>query len=119
MSSHGQIDYIEFPATNFEHIERFYSKVFGWTFTSYGPDYHAFNDGRLDGGFYPSDQHSSTKTGAALVIFKSEDLEGTYKAVVEAGGTIVQEIFSFPGGKRFHFTDPSNNELAVWTETTA
>jgi len=97
MPTHGKIDYIELPASNFESIEQFYTKAFGWTFTSYGPNYHAFNDGRIDGGFYPSDQHSSTKNGAALVIFYSNDLEATYKDVVDAGGTIVQEIFSFPG----------------------
>ena len=116
MPIHGKIDYIELPAASFEALEQFYNQVFGWTFTSYGPSYHAFNDGKMDGGFYPSDQHSSTKNGAALIIFYSNDIKTTYNAVVDAGGTILQEIFSFPGGRRFHFADPSKNELAVWTD---
>ncbi len=73
----------------------------------------------MDGGFYLSQLHSSAKNGAALVIFYSEDLEAHYQKIVAAGGTIVQEIFSFPGGRRFHFTDPANNELAVWTDIEA
>ena len=116
MPTHGKIDYIELPAANFEAVEQFYTQVFGWTFLSYGPNYHAFNDGKMDGGFYPSDQHSSAKDGAALIIFYSNDIATTYKAIVDAGGTILKEIFSFPGGRRFHFADPSNNELAVWTD---
>ncbi len=116
MPTHEKIDYIEFPAADFEAVEQFYRKVFGWTFTSYGPEYHAFNDGKMDGGFYRSDAHSSTQSGAALVIFYSNDLESTYQKVVDAGGEIVQEVFSFPGGRRFHFGDPAGNELAVWTD---
>ncbi len=116
MPTHGKIDYIELPAADFASVEKFYTRVFNWSFTSYGPDYHAFNDGKLDGGFYKSALHSSTKNGAALVIFYSSDIDATYKAVVDAGGKIVQEIFSFPGGRRFHFTDTANNELAVWTD---
>lgn len=119
MPTHGKIDYIELPAANFETVEQFYSAVFGWTFTSYGPQYHAFTDGNMDGGFYVSDSYSSTKNGAALVIFYSQNLEAHYQSVIEAGGTIVQEIFSFPGGRRFHFTDPAKNELAVWTDVEA
>ncbi|NNF07767.1 MAG: VOC family protein, partial [Candidatus Eisenbacteria bacterium] len=40
----------------------------------------------------------------------------TQDRVVAAGGQICREIFEFPGGRRFHFLDPSGNELAVWSD---
>jgi len=116
MPNNMSIDYIELPASDFSDVEAFYSKVFGWTFESYGPEYHAFKDGNLDGGFYKSTTVSSADAGAALVIFYATDLEAVQDAVVAAGGAIVKPIFSFPGGRRFQFTDPHGNELAVWTD---
>src|SRR5690606_30355503 len=83
---------------------------FGWSFTDYGPSYSAFEEG-LDGGF-------QTETNAKpLPILYSENLEETLRAVESAGGRILRPIFSFPGGRRFHFADPAGNELAVWSET--
>ncbi len=112
-----KIDYIEFPASNFDATQSFYEATFGWTFTDYGPEYRAFNDGRLDGGFYRSDLRSQTETGAALVVIYATNLEATRDSVLANGGTICKDIFSFPGGRRFQFCDPSGNEIAVWTET--
>ena len=117
MTTNLKINYIELPAADFESIETFYETVFGWQFTSYGPQYHAFNDGAMEGGFYKSDQHSSTDNGAALVVLYADDLEAARDKVLAAGGKLCKEIFSFPGGRRFQFTDPNGNELAVWTHT--
>ena len=94
----------------------FYEQVFGWIFTDYGPEYRAFTDGKLDGGFYQSDMQSSTTTGAVLVVIYSEDLERTQEVVVAAGGNVIKPIYDFPGGRRFQFTDPHGNELAVWSD---
>jgi|SRR5690606_5723899 len=116
MPTDRTIDYVELPARDLEAVKAFYSKAFGWTFVDYGPDYCAFNDGRLDGGFYRSDRSSSTANGAALVVLYADELESTRDRVVESGGTIVKPIFTFPGGRRFHFADPAGNELAVWSE---
>lgn len=115
-----KIDYIEFPARDLDAAQAFYEKAFGWSFTDYGPGYRAFTDGRLDGGFYraeasPTPLHSSTRNGAALVVLYADDLEKTKEKVIASGGAIVKEIFSFPGGRRFHFADPNGNELAVWS----
>jgi len=114
-----QIDYIEFPATDIEATKRFYQQVFGWKFQDYGPDYTSFLDGRLAGGFN-KDSHpaspSSGKTSGPLIVIYAASLEDCYAEVKSAGGTIVKEIFGFPGGRRFHFTDPNGNELAVWSE---
>jgi hypothetical protein len=108
-----QIDYIEFPATDVALIKQFYGQAFGWKFSDYGPDYTSFQDGRLTGGFYKTD--TVTRGGPLVVIYAAA--LGTIEAQIRAaGGTIVREIFSFPGGRRFHFTDPSGNELAVWSE---
>ncbi|MDH5648471.1 MAG: VOC family protein [Gammaproteobacteria bacterium] len=116
MPTDQKIDYLEFPAGNFDAIQFFYEKAFNWTFTDYGPDYRAFTDKKIDGGFYKSEQQSSTKNGAVLVVLYASQLEKTRDRIVASGGTIVKEIFSFPGGRRFHFADPNGNELAVWSD---
>jgi predicted enzyme related to lactoylglutathione lyase len=114
-----QMDYIEFPATNIEATKKFYSQVFGWEFTDYGPGYTSFNDGRLGGGFNSESQPAGadgTTTRGVLVVLYATSLDDTRAKVIAAGGKIVREIFEFPGGKRFHFADPNGNELAVWSE---
>ena len=108
-----QMDYIEFPASDIEATKRFYGTVFGWSFTDYGPNYTSFFDGRLGGGFTMS---ASPVKGGALVVLYAKSLDDTKRKVVAAGGRIVIETFEFPGGRRFHFADPSGNELAVWSE---
>lgn len=115
MTKHHKVNYLELPASSLDDTEAFYGSVFGWRFIDYGPEYRSFNDGNMDGGFYKSDLKSVAENGAALIVLLSEDLETTYEAVKQANGQIVKEIFSFPGGRRFHFTDPSGNELAVWS----
>ena len=116
MSTDRKIDYLEFPAMDLEVIKSFYSKTFDWSFQDYGDAYCSFTDGRLNGGFYQSAQSCSIASGSALVVIYAEDLEAMSDTVVANGGTIVRAIFSFPGGRRFHFADPSGNELAVWSD---
>jgi uncharacterized protein len=108
-----RIDYIEFPATDMAKTKRFYGDVFGWRFEDYGPDYASFLDGRLAGGFYVAPQITK---GGALVVIYAVNLEALEAKVRAAGGVIVKPIFSFPGGRRFHFADPSGNELAIWSD---
>jgi len=107
------IDYIEMAATDIDATKRFYSEVFGWRFTDYGPDYTSFEDGRLTGGFYEAE---STRRGTVLIVLFALDLEAMEERVRAAGGKIAKPIFEFPGGRRFHFVDPSGNELAVWSD---
>ena len=116
MPTDKTIDYLELPARDFDAIQSFYEEAFGWTFVDYGPEYTAFNDSRLNGGFYKADAQSSTGNGAALIVLYGTDLEKTRDKVLASGGTLVKEIFSFPGGRRFHFADPNGNELAVWSD---
>ncbi len=117
MGRHMKIDYVEIPSTDLNLTKRFFSRVFGWEFTDYGTQYTAFSGAGLDGGFYLADQSSRSDAGATLAIFYSDLLDETRNAVVEAGGQIIRETFEFPGGKRFHFIEPSGSEFAVWTET--
>lgn len=116
MKTDGKINYVEMPASDLEATKRFFSAAFGWGFVDYGPDYVALDQAGLDGGFYRSDKVASTANGSVLVILYSSALEASLAQVKAAGGTIVQEIFAFPGGRRFHFTDPNGNEFAVWSE---
>ena len=111
---HTSINYIEFYCSNLEAIKAFYSNAFGWTFTDYGNDYSAFEDGVLTGGFHQSGQEK--KGGNPLVILYSAQLETVRDRVIASGGVITVDIFSFPGGRRFHFADPDGNVLAVWSE---
>lgn len=112
MNTHNRINYIEFQADDLKKIKAFYTKAFGWKFTDYGPDYAAFSDGALDGGFAKGVKRGKS---VPLVILYSDNLEASVETVKECGGTITKSIYSFPGGRRFHFVDPSGNELAVWS----
>ena len=112
-----KINYLELPARDLDAVQRFYQGAFGWKFTDYGPDYRAFHDGAMDGGFYRAPLASTTASGAALVVLFAKDLEQALQAVQDSGGTVVKDIFPFPGGRRFHFADPNGNELAVWSDT--
>ncbi len=111
-----QIDYIELRVRDIAAMKAFYGAVFGWEFTDYGPDYCEFRDGRLSGGFA---RNQPPNPGGPLVILYGADLPALVEAVREAGGKIAKPIFSFPGGERFHFIDPSGYELAVWTKAKA
>ncbi len=115
MSDHkdNRIDYIELPGREMPAMQSFYTHVCGWTFQQWGDTYASFNDGRLDGGI---DADPNTRRSSPLVVLFSSDLEATRDRVVKAGGRIVKDIFAFPGGRRFHFSDPSGNELAIWSE---
>ncbi len=114
MRSERQVDYIEIPVTDLPRAREFFAELFGWSFEEWGDEYMSFNDGRIDGGFRKSDEPAPA-TGV-LVIFYSDDLERDVERVTELGATISQEIFSFPGGRRFHFVDPTGNEFAIWSE---
>jgi len=116
---HGKIDYLEYPSANLAVTKAFFEAVFGWEFTDYGPEYTAFAGQGMSGGggFYYAELSSKSQNGAALAVFYSDDLKATQAKVEAAGGKLVKPIFSFPGGSRFHFEEPSGNEFAVWTET--
>ena len=109
----NHINYVEFTAQNLEVVKTFYSKTFGWNFTDYGPSYVAFDHSGLEGGFELSEE---PPVNGALIVIYHENLEEIMATIQSAGGTITKEIFSFPGGRRFHFKDPAGNELAVWSE---
>lgn len=112
---HHAVDYLEIPALDLTATQEFYASAFGWSFTAYGPDYVGFttSDGREGGGLSAAEE---VTVGSLLPILFSADLDATRAAVIAAGGTIVEDVFDFPGGRRFHFSDPSGNVLAVWGE---
>ena len=109
----NHIDYVEFKAADLAAIKKFYSSVFGWNFTDYGPTYIAFDNSGLTGGF---ELCEDPVVNGTLIVLYHDDLEKCMSKIKENGGIISRSIFSFPGGKRFHFNDPSGNELAVWSE---
>jgi len=119
MSANNQIDYIEFQAADLAATRIFFEQLFGWKFTDFGPDYISFEDGRIAGGFSRGDKRSTIESGGALVVFYHSNLEAVRQRVIDLGGRITADIFSFPGGRRFHFTEPSGNECAIWSEAAA
>lgn len=109
----NKIQYVELYATNLEEVKKFYSNVFGWTFTDYGENYTAFSNSGVEGGF---ERVEKVTHGGPLIILYHKELEKAKDNVLKGGGKISKDIFSFPGGRRFHFKDQSGNELAVWSE---
>lgn len=108
----ARIDYVELPsATAHELTRAFYAKAFGWNFTDYGPDYSATTSGDVDMGL---NGQPAEALAAPLPVIRVDDLEAAFDAVMKSGGIIAKAIFPFPGGRRFHFIDPSGSELAVW-----
>ena len=110
----SHINYVEFKAKDLEKIKEFYTASFEWIFTDYGPTYAAFSNSGLEGGFEKSD---TTIVNGALVVLYHKSLNLIKNRIIKAGGKITKDFFSFPGGRRFHFTDPSENELAVWSDS--
>jgi uncharacterized protein len=115
---HHAIDYIEFTVTDLERAKRFYAEAFGWQFTDYGPDYAGIRSPHGEaapevGGLR---RDSQVRAGGPFILLYSADLDRSADAVKNAGGQIVNGPYEFPGGRRFHFTDPSGNELGVWAQ---
>jgi predicted enzyme related to lactoylglutathione lyase len=108
-----RVDYVEFGATDLGRTRRFYERVFGWRFEDYGPDYTSFQDGRLSGGFT---RDAPVRPANPLIVIYAARLEEVEAKIRSEGGQVVRQTYEFPGGRRFHFTDPSGNELAVWTD---
>ena len=113
---HEKLNYVEFPSRDLALTKTFFNRLFGWQFEDFGEDYCAFSDQGLDGGFYRSSLYAATASGSALLVFYSRDLESTLSRVEAAGGRIVKPVFAFPGGRRFHFCEPCDNEFAVWSD---
>lgn len=109
----NHINYLEFKGQDLEKIKEFYSSSFGWTFTDYGPSYVAFSESGIQGGF---EKTESEIVKGALVVLYHQNLNLIKSKIIESGGQISKDIFEFPGGQRFHFVDPSGNELAVWSD---
>jgi predicted enzyme related to lactoylglutathione lyase len=113
MHTHHAIDYVEFTVRDLAEARRFYAAAFGWTFNDYGPEYAGIQGpDRELGGLR---QTAALRQGGPVVVLYSDNLDSSLSAVRAAGGTVLKEPFPFPGGRRFHFADPSGNELAVWS----
>lgn len=112
-ASNNHINYVEFKAKDLAKIKSFYQKSFNWKFEDYGPDYTAFSNSGLQGGFEKCD--IEIKNGALIILYHN-NLESVSETIIASQGIISKDIFSFPGGRRFHFIDPAGNELAVWSD---
>ncbi len=115
MRLENRIDYVEIPVTDMKKSRAFFEELFGWEFVEWGDEYYSFNDGRLDGGIRIAAEPAPAS--GVLLVFYSDDLERDIERVKTLGGAISQEIFSFPGGRRFHFIDPVGTEFAIWSES--
>jgi len=109
----NHINYVEFKAKELEKIKEFYIGCFDWTFTDYGPTYASFSESGIYGGF---EKTTDEIVNGALVVLYHSNLDSIKNRIIDAKGKISKDIFAFPGGRRFHFTDPSGNELAIWSD---
>jgi predicted enzyme related to lactoylglutathione lyase len=109
----GQSDYVEFRVHDLARTKTFYSAVFGWTFADFGPTYASFDDGKIGGGFTTD---GTPAPGGPLMVFYVPDIEAAVRKVKAAGGTILKPPFAYPGGRRFHFSDPDGYEIAAWSQ---
>lgn len=116
MSQHHSINYLEIPVKDIIATKAFFTQVFAWQFQDYGPQYSCFLRVGIDGGFYQSDSQFTLAKGSPLIVIYSQDLSATEAKIIQSGGQITKAIFSFPGGRRFHFTDINGNEYGVWSE---
>ncbi|RLV57960.1 VOC family protein [Parashewanella curva] len=114
MNIHNQVNYLEIPAKDIAVTKAFFTQVFDWEFMDFGDEYCSFTGQTVNGGFYLADTHVSLEKGSPLIVLFSDDLSQTQTDIEQAGGSIIQPEFSFPGGRRFHFADPNGNEFAVW-----
>jgi predicted enzyme related to lactoylglutathione lyase len=106
----NKIAYLELPASDVAGMKQFYGTLFGWAFQDWGPDYVAFSEAGLDGGF---NGDAGSRTKAPLAVIETTDIEAMQARIAAGGGKIIVPIFAYPGGRRFHFADPAGNELAV------
>lgn len=114
---HHAIDYVELPVADLPVTRAFYEQAFGWQFNEYGPQYAGIRAPSGDGEVGGLDATAGPDRRAPLVLLYSADLDASVEAVRAAGGTILRGPYEFPGGRRFHFTDPSGTELGVWANT--
>lgn len=106
-----KIDYIEFASPKLEETQHFFAAAFGWSFVDYGPDYRDIQGAGTGGGL-----ERSEGLRAPLVVLKTDDLEGAFARLKAAGATITQDIYDFPGGRRFEFTEPGGTAMAIWAD---
>ncbi|SIS45406.1 VOC family protein [Neptunomonas antarctica] len=116
MNKPEKLNYVEFSTKDLAATKQFFARVFAWAFVDYGPEYTAFSNQGLNGGFFQADLASTVASGGALLVFYSADIKATLAKIVQYGGVINRPVFEFPGGYRFHFIEPGGNEFAVWSE---
>lgn len=116
MDQHNKINYLEIPVQDLLQTKTFFSRAFGWDFTDYGPEYSCFNHAGIAGGFYLSSHSFDLDRGSVLIVIYTDDLVSSIADVEAAGGPVTKPVFSFPGGRRFHFKDPNGNEFGVWSQ---
>ena len=106
----SRICFVELPASELASARSFYTDAFGLAFTNFGPSYSCMMTGDVDIGLQAD---ASEATSSPLAVIAVDNLELALEAVSKAGGIITKPAFAFPGGQRFHFRDPSGNELAA------
>ena len=114
---HNRIDYVELGAKNagdYAKTKAFFETAFGWTYQDYGPDYCDTQSSGVGSGINGDSDHRTLQPLPGDLRRGSRSGAGRGRSRPAASCT--RAIFSFPGGRRFHFADPSGNELGVWSE---
>lgn len=112
----NSINFIEFHVSDIERSKVFFSGLFGWDYVDYGEQYADITGAGVNGGLALMPKKDIATGSSPLVVFFKSDLEAAQAKVQELGGTVTKNIFSFPGGRRFEFTDLDGNAMAIWSD---
>ncbi|WP_426244439.1 VOC family protein [Nocardioides sp. LHG3406-4] len=112
--THHTISYVELNVRDLAAARAFYEQAFGWAFNDYGPDYAGIRAPSGEGEVGGLNAEREPSPGGPLVLLFSEDLDASVAAVEAAGGQVTEGPYDYPGGRRFHFTDPDGNGLGVY-----
>jgi predicted enzyme related to lactoylglutathione lyase len=112
--THHTIDYVELNVSDLAAAKAFYGAAFGWQFNDYGPSYAGIRSSDGDDEVGGLNAEREPGPGGPLVLLWSGDLDASGDAVTAAGGEITEGPYEYPGGRRFHFRDPSGNVLGVY-----
>jgi predicted enzyme related to lactoylglutathione lyase len=110
--------HFEIPVDDPDRAETFYSTVFGWAFDRYpgAPQYYGMattgdsNPG-INGALFQRGENAETSLTMSV-----DSIEDTVKAVVDAGGSIIQDKAPIPGMGWFATCrDTEGNQFGLFT----
>lgn len=114
-TGNGKICYLEIPAVDIKQSAEFYQRAFGWHIRRRSNGSTAFDDGvgEVSGTWVLGRKPAALGT---LIYIMVDEAEAACKAVVAAGGRIVQEIGVDAPEITARFEDPAGNTFGIYQQ---